>query len=75
VRHKRRYAREPGIPSGMRDTLNLYGEIFGVGSGVGWLFMSLRRGAGRCAMGTPEMPINRGDFRGAAFCCGVMREA
>src|SRR5258708_5822283 len=41
----------------------------GVGSGVGWLFVSLRCGAVSCAVVSEKQAVESGDFRYAAFWC------
>jgi len=47
----------------------------GVGSGVGWVFVSLRPSARRCAEQTLQTCINTGDFRFSAFSCASLRNA
>ena len=54
-------ARNPIRPS-PRDATPLYAGS-GVGSGVGWVFVSLRHHARDCAMETLGRPMNTGDFR------------
>ncbi len=50
-------------------------SLTGVGSGVGWLFVSLRHGAESCALASEKQGVESSDLHCAAFWCARLRIA